>query len=64
MALVELGQYWNSFEAGLVQSKLLDEGIESVLFDFDMANYAGTLMIPIRVMVDDEDAARARRIIA
>lgn len=64
MPLVELGRYWNSFEAGLVQSKLEDAGIESVLFDFDAANVWGSLTIPIRVMVLDDDEAAARSAIA
>lgn len=64
MPLVELGRYWNSFEAGLVQSKLEDAGVESVVLDLNMANCYGSLTIPIRVMVLDEDEAAARRAIA
>ena len=60
MPLVELGRYYNSFEAGLAQSRLADCGVESVIFDMEMANYAGGLSIPIRLMVLEEDIAAAR----
>ena len=63
MPLVEAARYWNSFEAGLAESKLEDEGIGSVLFDFDMANVYGAGMIPIRLMVLDEDLDAARAIL-
>ena len=60
MPLVECARYYNSFEAGLAQSRLADCDVESVIFDLEMANYAGGLSIPIRLMVLDEDLAAAR----
>lgn len=60
MPLVELARYYNSFEAGLARSRLADNDIESVIFDLEMANYAGGLTIPIRLMVLDEDLPAAR----
>ena len=60
MPLVEFARYYNSFEAGLAQSRLADCDVESVIFDMEMANYAGGLSIPIRLMVLEEDLAAAR----
>ncbi len=55
MALVEAARFYNSFEAGLAQSKLEDAGVDSVLFDLEMATYGIGLSIPVRLMVLDED---------
>ena len=63
MSLVEAARYWNSFEAGLAESKLEDEGIGSVLFDSEMANFYGAALVPIRLMVLDEDLAAAQAIL-
>ena len=63
MTLVEAARYWNSFEAGLAESKLEDEGIGSVLFDSEMANFYGAALVPIRLMVLDEDLAAAQAIL-
>ena len=60
MPLVEFARYYNSFEAGLAQSRLAECEVESVIFDLEMSNYAGGLSIPIRLMVLDEDVAAAR----
>jgi hypothetical protein len=60
MPLVEFARYYNSFEAGLAQSRLADCEVESVIFDLEMANYAGGLSIPIRLMVLEEDLPAAR----
>ena len=63
MALVELGRF-DRQEAYIVQSRLESEGIMSFVFD------AGTsiaddsyLLIPVRVMVDDEDFDLARKML-
>jgi hypothetical protein len=63
MSLVEAARFWNSFEAGLAESKLEDEGIGSVLFDGEMANFLGAGLVPIRLMVLDEDLEDARKIL-
>ena len=39
MSLVEAARYYNSFEAGLAQSRLEEAGLDSVLFDLEMASY-------------------------
>lgn len=64
MALIELARFYNSFEAGVVQSRLEAEGIPSVLFDLEMSLQAMGMAIPIRLMIDDEDEGAARAILA
>ena len=62
--LVELAKYYNSFEAGLVRSRLEADGVTAILFDVEM-NWGGLDgVVPIRLMVDDSDVAEARRILA
>jgi hypothetical protein len=64
MALVELGRF-DRQEAYIVQSALEDAGILSFVFDADSSLMAGSyLLIPVRVMVDDEDLRAAREILA
>jgi hypothetical protein len=64
MALTELQKFYNSFEAGVVRSRLEADGIETFLFDMNMSWEGIGGIIPIRLMVDDDDLARARRILA
>ncbi|MDT9599610.1 putative signal transducing protein [Sphingosinicella rhizophila] len=59
MALVELARFYNSFEAGLARSRLASEGIESFIFDMEMSWDGMGILIPIRLMVDDEDRDEA-----
>jgi hypothetical protein len=61
--LVQLARFYNSFEAGLARSRLEQDGIESVLFDTEMSWEGLGGMIPIRLMVLDEDVDEARRIL-
>ncbi|MEO5865625.1 MAG: DUF2007 domain-containing protein [Sphingomonas sp.] len=63
MSLVEIGRF-NRNEAHIVIGRLEAEGIPAVAFD-DASNIAdgSYFFIPVRVMVDDEDEAAARRII-
>ncbi|WP_448502922.1 putative signal transducing protein [Sphingomonas sp.] len=63
MALVELGRF-NRFEAHIVVGRLESEGIGAVSFDSEMSLGEGSaFLIPVRVMVDDDDIAAARRIL-
>lgn len=61
MALVELASYPNATEAAMVRGLLDAAGIDSVAFDggMNIADSAGWV-IPVRVMVLDEDLAEAR----
>jgi hypothetical protein len=64
MALAELAKYYNVFEASLVKARLEAEDIASVLFDTEM-NWGGLDgVVPVRLMVDEDDLGPARRIIA
>ena len=63
MALVELGRF-DRQEAFIVQSRLESEDVPSFVFDAGASIADGSwLLIPVRVMVDDEDLDRARAII-
>ncbi|HEX8644431.1 MAG TPA: DUF2007 domain-containing protein [Allosphingosinicella sp.] len=64
MALVEAARFYNSFEAGVAKSRLDAEGIDSFLFDLQMSWEGMGGMIPIRLMVDDEDVEEAQRLLA
>jgi hypothetical protein len=63
MALVELGRF-DRQEAYIVQTRLEAEGIMSFVFDAGASIADGSyLLIPVRVMVDDEDLESARHIV-
>jgi hypothetical protein len=65
MMLVELGSYPNAMEAAMVRGRLQVEGIDSVAFDggMNIADSAGWV-IPVRVMVLDDDLEAAKAAIA
>lgn len=65
MSLVQLGSYPDAMEAAMVRGRLEVEGIDSVAFDCGM-NIADSTgwVIPVRVMVLDEDLAAAKAAIA
>ncbi len=65
MPLVELAKFSSGIEGEIVRSKLESEGIGAVCFDSGMniAESVG-IMIPVRVMVLDEDLEAARAILA
>ena len=64
MSLVELARFPNAMEAMMVRDVLALEGIESVAFDHGMniADSSGWL-VPVRVMVLDDDLETARRLL-
>lgn len=64
MALAEAAFFYNSFEAGIAKSRLDAEGIPSVLFDLNASMEGASFLVPIRLMVDEEDVEEARRILA
>ncbi len=65
MALVELARLPNGAEAELLRGRLENAGVHAVCFDAGMniAESVG-LMIPVRLMVLDEDLAQARGLLA
>ena len=65
MALVELIRLPNGVEAELLRGRLESAGVHAVCFDAGMniAESVG-LLIPVRVMVLDEDLAEAQALMA
>ena len=64
--LVEAARYGSRVEADLARLYLESEGIDAILFDADINNVFGwfyALMLPVRVMVLDEDLADAQRLL-
>lgn len=64
--LVEAARYTNRVEADLARLYLEGEGITAVLFDADINNVFGwfyALMLPVRVMVLDEDLDEATKLL-
>lgn len=64
MALVELARFDTRIQAELAKLHLGAEGIESVLFDAEMNSFGWGPLMPVRLMVLDEDADDAREILA
>ena len=63
MSLVELGRYSRN-EALIIVGRLESEGIPAIAFDGDMSIGDGSyLLIPVRVMIDEDDLSKARAII-
>jgi hypothetical protein len=62
--MVELAKYYNSFEAGLARSVLAEHGIDALLFDFNSSMEGASFLVPIRLMVLEEDLDEARRVLA
>lgn len=65
MALVELVRLSNGAEAELLRGRLESAGVHAVCFDAGMniADSVG-IMIPVRLMVLDEDLDEARELLA
>jgi hypothetical protein len=59
--LVEAARYSTRVEADLARLYLESEGIESVLFDTEINQGYGGLLLPVRLMVLDQDLSKARR---
>jgi len=64
MALVELARFSRN-EAHIVVGRLEAEGIPAIAFDAGSSIADGSwLLIPVRVMVDDEDLGAAQALLA
>ena len=63
MSLVELARFDNRIEAELARLNLESEGIAAVLFDAEMSSFGWGPMMPIRLMVLEEDLADARKLL-
>ena len=64
MGLVELARFDNRIQAELARLNLESEGIDAVLFDSEMASFGFGPMMPIRLMVLEDDLDEARRPLA
>jgi hypothetical protein len=62
MALVELRRFFNPVEAELARLRLASAGIDSVIFDDQVALYIGAAS-GIRLMVLDEDKEEAGQLL-
>ena len=62
--LVEAERYNSRIEADIARLYLESEGVDSVLFDAEINTSYGGLFMPVRLMVLDEDANLARRLLA
>ncbi|WP_298809845.1 DUF2007 domain-containing protein [uncultured Sphingomonas sp.] len=63
MALVELGRFDRNL-ANIIVGRLEAEGIDAVAFDTGASIADGSwLLIPARVMVDEDDLLRAKRLV-
>ncbi|MBA3577718.1 MAG: DUF2007 domain-containing protein [Sphingomonas sp.] len=63
-SLVELARYSTRVEADLARLALEAGGIEAVLFGAEMSGLGFGSMLPVRLMVLDEDAGAARALLA
>jgi hypothetical protein len=64
VSLVELARYNTRVEADVARLTLESHEIDAVLFDAEMHSYLGVgFLMPVRLMVLDEDRADAARIL-
>jgi len=63
MALVEIARFATKIEADLARLLIEAEGMDAVLFDGEL-NYAFGSFMPVRLMVLDEDAQEALKLLA
>lgn len=61
MALTMIAEYGDRIEADLARLNLGAEGIIAYIFDGGMASLGLGMMTPARLMVDEDDADRARQ---
>jgi hypothetical protein len=62
--IVEAARYDSRVEADLARLYLQSEGVEAVMFDAEINTFYGGLLMPVRLMVLDEDLALAQRLLA
>ncbi len=64
MGLVELARFNSRIEADLARLYLDSDGVDAILFDAEMNSYGWGPMMPVRLMVLDEDLDEATRLLA
>ena len=64
MALVELARFENRVRADLARMRLESDGLAAILFDEGMNDLGLGSIMPIRLMVLDEEYDEAKRLLA
>jgi hypothetical protein len=64
VSVVEVARFDNRIAAELARLNLQAEGIDAVLFDAEMSSFGWGPMMPIRLMVLEEDLANARKLLS
>ena len=62
--LVELARFDSRVAADLARLRLLSEGVEAILFDAEMNSFGWGPMMPVRLMVLEEDREAAEQLLA
>ena len=62
--LVEIARFQTRVEADIARLRLAAEDIEALLFDAEMNGFGWGPMMPVRLMVLDEDRAAAAAVLA
>ena len=65
MALIEAARFFTGFEASIAKGMLEAADIPAILFDTE-SNWGGADLgvVPVRLMVHEDDLAEARRLLA
>ena len=64
MALVELARFDSRIEADLARLRLESEGVDAILFDAEANSFGWGPMMPVRLMVLEEDRDLAEQLLA
>ena len=64
MSLVELARFDNRIDAEVARLNLEAQGIDAVLFDAEISHFYGGWLLPIRLMVLQEQLEEARAVLA
>ncbi len=62
--MIEIGRYFNQVEADLARLLLDSHGITAFILDSQMSNFFGGAVVPVRLLVDEEDSRQAVAILA
>ena len=62
--MIEVARFTSRVEADLARLLLDSNDIVAIILDSEMSNFFGGAVIPVRLMVDDDDAEQAVAILA
>ena len=62
--MIEVARFTSRVEADLARLLLDSHDIVAIILDSEMSNFFGGAVIPVRLMVDDDDAEAAVAILA